>query len=205
MDTQRNRLNEGSSPPPIPAFSMRGVLSPLVLVPILLTVLITLFAPEDVLTRYPLAEKFTYSVRSTLLSISKYTDIANHANSTRYPQVALLVNSLLWIFWIWNSLIYCVQGFVNYDILVRRRIPLGPFPRKEIKAVCLGGLLLISGIAGLTILPGDPSFMRGITTHNRVGYAFLGLGILLGASTMLGFLPTWIRLVIEMNFKRGKE
>jgi hypothetical protein len=202
---QHEAAQAGIVPCGIPVFSLRGVFSPLVTIPIAIVFLTMLFAPEDILTRYRAAAWLANHVRGGLLAISKHADIANHANSTAYPEVALLGGALLWLFFAWNSAVYCAQGFLNMETLISLRRPEGSFTAKELRTMLLGFLVVAPDIAILTMIPGDFSASAGITTHNRIGYALLGTIALFGASLSTGFLAPYLALVVKTNCKGEQE
>src|SRR5574341_141624 len=77
-------------PPPIPAFSWAGALSPLLLMPMAVPVLVALFAPDNILDVWPWAKRFTAWIQRMV----PFMDMSAHAKSTVFPQVALLVHSL---------------------------------------------------------------------------------------------------------------
>jgi len=111
----------GEIPSPIPIFSLAGGLSPLLLVPMTIPVLVALFAPPDVLDLWPSARQYTDWMQSLL----PHVRITGHADSTSYPQVALLAHSLTLIALLLMSLVWLGQSIVNYPHLRRRNLALG--------------------------------------------------------------------------------
>lgn len=155
-------------PPPIPAFSLRGSLSPLLLVPSLIPALMVFFAPVDVLDRFPLLVYFTGWMSAHV----PYMNM--HAQSTIFPQVALLVNCMVIALVPYVAMVVFFQSWMNYPYLLQRRKALGRADLKQHFLIFVGAPLSIGAIAAMVMLPGDPSWARGTTTHHRgYFYAFL--------------------------------
>jgi len=194
-------------PRPVPAFSLSGSLSPFLLAPMVLTVLVALFAPADILDMWPWARRFTIWVRQTL----PFMPLHVHAESTTYSQVALLTHCLTLTVIPIASLIWSLQAIVNYPLLLARRHALG---RLEIKhhlmVLMVMPLLMLGSVYFFMALPGDPSFSKGITTHSRIGFAFFSFAAMYGTSAVLGgqllnirlFIDTYLRVERKENGNR---
>ena len=185
-------------PPPIPAFTWMGACSPLLIGPLLLLVGVGIFAPLDVLDAYPLARQFTNL-------LSKHLQwIGNHAGSTNYPQVALLIACMTVCIFVWSSCVFFLQSIINYPALLKNQ-------RQHRTIKWSGALLIIFCVAPIVILslvfafsiPGDLSTADGFTTRNRVGLLVVCVGILYGGSLVVGGIPTVIRLLIDLDLRKA--
>ena len=157
-------------PPPIPAFSMTGGLSPLLLIPMAIPVMVALFAPRDVLDAWPWARQFTHWVQH----IVPFVRMSGHADSTTYPQVALLVHSMTLTVIPLASLVWLWQTIVNYPQLLKRNLALGGLKiTMHLGMLFVAPVIFIGGIWIFISLPGDPSFAKNWTTNNRVGFSVL--------------------------------
>jgi hypothetical protein len=159
-------------PPPVPAFSWMGSLSPLFLVPIACVVLIALLAPNNVLDQWPLAKVFTNWMLKNLPFMNR------HADSTNYPQVALLVNCLTVFFIPTLGVIWLIQSVVNYKYLLKRnKATKAVTASKHLFIVLFGPPCFFTVIYFLVGLAGDPSWAKDFTTSNRWGIALLNSGL----------------------------
>lgn len=187
-------------PPPIPAFSWGGSLSPLLLVPMAIPVLAALFAPTDVLDLWPWARRFTDWMQRLLAFIP----LRGHADSTTYAQAALLTHCLTLAVLPITSLVWLWQSIVNYPYLLLRRRAIGPLEVRLHLAMLLGGPpLFLAATYFFVALAGDPSFARGMTTNNRAGFAFLTFAANYCTSLALGGQLANLRLLIDTHIRRG--
>jgi hypothetical protein len=202
--SSKNRTIASASPievpPPIPAFSITGSLSPLLLVPMAFPVLVALFAPDNTLDLWTWARRFTDWVQRVV----PFVRMSGHANSTTYPQAALLVHSMTLVVIPITALVWVWQSVVNYPRILAR---CGARGRVAIKHHLMALLVMPPLMAGIlyvfVVLPGDPSFANGVTTHSRGGFAFLTFfAIYLSGATLGGQLAN-IRLFIDPYLKRG--
>ena len=185
-------------PPPIPAFSLRGSLSPLLLVPIALPVLAALFAPDKVLDLWPTAKRFVQTVQQLL----PFVDFGGHADSTGYTQAALLTHCLTLVVIALTSLVWLGQGFVNYRHLLARRRALGPLRvTQHLGFMFVGPPVMLLMVYAMVVLPGDPSFARGMTVNNRLGFAFLTLVANYSTGLVLGGQILNLRLLVDTHLK----
>lgn len=185
-------------PPPIPAFSWLGSLSPLLLGPIALLVLIALFAPNNVLEQWPVAKAFTNWMQAKLPFINR------HADSTTYPQVALLVNCLTVALIPLLSLVWLVASFANYPkLLARNRATKALGWQKHLFVIFFATPFILAMLYVMVGISGDPSWAKGFTTHHRGGLAFLNGGMLWGMSMVFGGWPLMVRLFIDLHLRKG--
>lgn len=185
-------------PPPVPAFSLRGAISPLLWIPVALSASITLFAPDNILDLLPAARRFVHWVQSLV----PFLNMRAHADSTTYPQVALLTHSMTVVLVPLLSLVWLWQSIVNYPILLARRIGLGRLTLKQHFMQLLSVPLLLGGIYVLIAIPGDPSFALGFTTHSRVGLAFISFGFQYPGTMVLGAQLLMLRLFIDTYLRK---
>jgi hypothetical protein len=187
-------------------FSWRSPFGPLYQLPLLAIFLVGIFAPEDVLSRYPLAAWFAGLVRSTLLQVSDYADINNFATSTDYPQIALLICALHWV---WLAVSVFLSAVIFEYVRAREGYVVWRFGRNGKGSVgwadlkmLIGGLVLFpSALIVLTMIPGDWSMTSGLITTNRVGMALLfWIGFWISAVVIGTIYPT-LRAFIDINLK----
>ena len=184
-------------PLPIPAFSWLGSLSPLLLVPIGLLVMIALLAPDTVLDESPLAKFFTNWMQLNLPFINR------HADSTKYPQVALLVNCLMVALIPMLSLVWLIASFLNYPKLLERNRPGKRLDFKTHLFILFFGVpIFLVLIYFMVAIQGDPSWAKGFATTNRGGFALTSSAMLYLSSLVLGGWVAMFRLFIELNAKR---
>ncbi len=99
---------------PIRPFTLLGSLSPLLVIPVAIVIGVALFALADVLERWRWARVFTdWLVRNAPF-------MRGHADSTTYPQLALLVNSLTVVVLPCLAMVWMVQSAANYPKLLAR-------------------------------------------------------------------------------------
>ncbi len=184
-------------PPPVPAFSWMGSLSPLFLVPIACVVLIALFAPNNVLDQWPLAKVFTSWMLKNLPFMNR------HADSTNYPQVALLVNCLTVFLILPLGIVWLTQGTVNYPRnLARNRATKVLTVQKHLFIIFIATPFICAMLYVMVGMAGDPSWAKGFTTHQRSGLAALsGLTIWL-YSMVIGGWPLLVRLFIDLHLRK---
>lgn len=186
------------APLPISPFSLTGALSPLLLFPMAIPTLIALFAPLDVLEAWPSANRFTQWVQQML----PFVNMRGHADSTLFPQVAWLAHScavavipIMALVWLW-------QTMTNYPRLLARRRALGALTIKQhVFMTLLGPPLFLGAMYAFIVIPGDPSWGHNLTTHSRVGFAFLTTCLIYPGTAILGAQPLVIRLFIDLYLK----
>ncbi len=190
-------LEPAKVPPPIPAFSWLGSLSPLLLGPVLVLVGVALFAPDNVLDQWPLARAFTNWMQTKLPFINR------HADSTSYPQLALLVNCMTVALIPVLSLVWLVQSFVNYPKLLARNRAMRRLDAKtHLFIIFFGVPIFLAAIYFMVALPGDPSWAKGFTTHRRWGLALLSaLGSYLSSMAAGGFFLS-VRLFVDLHLRK---
>lgn len=194
----RETQGQAAVPPPIPAFSWLGSLSPLLLGPVSLLVMVALFAPDTVLDQWPLAKAFTNWMQLKLPFINR------HADSTSYPQVALLVNCLTVALIPMLSLVWLTASFVNYPkLLARNRATKQLKVTTHLFIVFIGTPFILLMLYVMVGIGGDPSWAKGFTTHRRSGLAFLNGFMLWGMSMVFGGWPLMVRLFIDLHLRKG--
>lgn len=189
----------GSALPPVPAFSLLGSLSPLLLFPSALPVLAALFAPDNVLDLWPLAGRFVREMQH----LFPFLRLDGHARSTGFMQAALLTHCLSLCVIAFTSVVWLVQGIVNYPYLLRRRLALGPLKvRQHLALMFVGPPFVFLLVYSLVVLPGDPSFARGMTANNRLGFAAITLFANYSIGLILGVQILNVRLFIDTRLRR---
>jgi len=195
-DTNAERVE---IPPPIPAFSWLGVFSPLLIGPILVLVLIALFAPDNVLDQWPTAKAFTNWMQAKLPFINR------HADSTRYPQLALLVNCMTVALIPLLAFSWIVQGLINYqEVLARNKISKKPRWVEHLFFIVFSIPIFLGSAYFMVSLPGDPSWANGFTAMRRGGLALIDACIAYAAGAAVGGWVTMARLFIDLHL-RGKN
>lgn len=199
MKNETDHSSSAQMPPPIPAFSWMGSLSPLHLIPIGALILLALCAPLDVLDRSALAKALTTWM------VSKWPIFSVHANSTQHQQVALLVNCFTAILIPPLSLVWFLQATYNFQTLLLR---------SRLQMMTLGNrLFLIVFAAPLTLLalywaiglPGDPSWANGFTTRRRIGMAVLnGIGVWM-CSLAVGSWPFQVWMFFDVLLRKNQS
>jgi hypothetical protein len=187
-------------PPPIPAFSITGSLSPLLLVPMALPVLVALFAPDNVLDIWPWAKRFADWVQRLV----PFVRMSGHADSTTYPQAALLVHSMTLVVIPVTAFVWLGQSIANYPQVLARSAARGRLGiTQHLLVLLIGPPLFLGCLYFFIVLPGDPSFANGMTTGSRGGFAFLTFALTYVTSATVGGQLANIRLFIDLYSKKG--
>lgn len=180
----------------IPAFTLWGMCSPIVLVPIAVFSVLSLASPIDVLDSWQWMRAYTGFLSR------KIPWLGGHAQSTAYPQVALAMAcmAITLLFWIIVfTVLYCIK---NHPQLVQNQ---RAFRTVTWGKVFLMALLAPPGVYGLMFgafaIPGDPSWAAGFTTSSRVGFILLCISLVYPAGMVIGAIPGSFRLLIELDFK----
>ena len=177
----------------IPAFSWRGSLSPLLIVPASVPILSALFAPEDVLSRWQHAKRLTEVVQSLL----PFADATGHARSTDFFEVAAFSDSLAILSTIFMAIVWTFQTMLNYPILLYKHLQRSkPTLKKRLLFLVSSPIMLAAWWALITI-PGDPAFAPGLTTHSRVGFAIVLFCAVYSSSATLGAQLLMLRLFFD--------
>ena len=178
-------------PPPIPAFSWRGALSPALIALASLPPLALAFAPDNVLSQFPALHKFTAWMSALVPQID------THARSTQIAEVALLVDCLVVALSPILAFVVLLQSLYNYRHLLARHLATGPHPMRTYFLAFLGAPLFIGALAAMVMLPGDPSWARGYTTDRTLFYGFLAGFMPLVTGYVLGNQLLMLRLFIR--------
>ncbi|WP_169239928.1 hypothetical protein [Candidatus Roseilinea sp. NK_OTU-006] len=197
LDRANSRQADCRLPPRPSALSWRGWASPLVWTPLVLPSACALFAPTDVLHRWPLARALTTSIAEV------FPRVVSTAKATQFPEVALLTYCLVILLWLPISLLYALQSHANYDYALPKARSMHFWTVKRHLGLLLGALLAPLLIFALTMMPGDPALYTGVTTKSRVGLAFMAFCCLWGASLLLGFQYGNVRLFIDLQLRRN--
>lgn len=184
-------------PPTIPAFSWVGMFSPLILAPISLPALAALAAPNNVLDIFPSGRLFI----DWMQSMAPFS-LNAHADSTDYPQVALLTHSLSLAVIAITTVIWTALSLWTYPHNLARRKALGKLPVKQHLSIMAGAPLVLCCVYAMAGIAGDPSFGHGLTIHSRVGLSLTTLSLDYVAAMILGVQLTGIRLFIDTHIKR---
>ncbi|WP_157359977.1 hypothetical protein [Caldimonas brevitalea] len=185
----------------IPAMSWRGACSPLLLIPLSMPFLSALFAPADVLDAVPVARALTEWVQQLL----PFVNMGQHADSTTYPQPARLTHSLSLLAFFVMTLVFTVLNHINYHTLLAKRLAFGPLTLRQHLVILLGAFVFLASIYAFVTLPGDPSFARGATSDNRVGFAILTVCLIYPGALCCGAQLLNIRLFFDTHARRRTE
>lgn len=178
--------------PPIPAFSWLGSLSPLVLVPAATPALVLYLAPTNVLDLVPGLRAFTNWFKDSIPYMSA------HADATQIPQVALLVDCLVFAAIAVIALVFACQTTLNYRYLYRRHVATGPHPFRTYGLFGLiGPPFFIAILAAMVMIPGDVSWAPGATQSRTFFYGFLSVSMSYTAGLVLGAFPLIFRLFLD--------
>jgi len=170
---------------------LRWAIFLVVVVPALLFVVLSLFAPSDILDRWAWAERLTFVAKATTERIVPWIDVYRHARSTSFPQVATLTTALATLWWPLMSV-----GIFVLMALGHRQGRQGLRSSKTIPQ------LLFLAIAALPIgllcffvffgMPGDPGFAAGLTSGSRWGYALMGITEVVFSSLLISSWPLFV-------------
>ncbi len=190
-------INDGAIPSPIPAFSLRGSLSPFLLIPALTPTLVALFAAPNILDREPWLRVFT----SWMVKHIPYMDV--HANSTVHPQLALLVNCLVLGAIPIVAVVVFFQTWINYPHLLGRQMALGKLTLKQHLMIIVGVPFFLGLTASMIMIAGDPSWAEGYTTRHRGFYAFSAFMLTYITGASIGIQILNIRLFFDTRQGKG--
>jgi hypothetical protein len=103
------------------------------------------------------------------------------------------------------ALVTFCQSWLNYPYLLRRQLALGRLQLKQHFFLLFGPLMAAGAVAAMVMLPGDPSWAQGTTTHRRgLFYAFLAFSIPLMGGYLFGAQPLNLRLFIDTYLRKGE-
>ena len=173
-------------------------------VPTALFPLIALFAPLDVLDRWPELAKACATVKATLEQLFPEVDFFRHARSTVFPQVATVATAYTAVAWVWMTGATLLVSLVTQS---GGRTTLWRMGAKKVLGFSITFPLLALGTLFVFFaLPGDPSFAKGLTSSGRGGYAFMGTCALGFGSLGIGLWPLVIfTLIFDVFFGGGKH
>ncbi len=178
-------------PPPLPFWSWLSPYGPLVVLPALIPLLALYAAPANVLDVSSSLARLVNFVASLVPRLHV------HAASTKLPQVALLVDTLIVTAATLIASIVLVQTTINYRYLLRRHLAMRPHPFKSYFALLLGLPVGVGMIAMHVMIAGDPSWARGATAARTLFYGFLAFGSSLLAGWGVGGFVLAVRLFLD--------
>lgn len=171
----------------------RRLLNPLFLVGPLIVAMTALFAPDDVLNRYPSLAAFC----SQLIEWLPFLGI--HARGSAYPQVMTLTKCTSLVFLpISVAGVWIAVWPIRDEYVVQMRAGIRrPFPWWAVPVA----LLLVVAIAPMNwLIPGDPSTCKGCTTANRVWLALIEVGAVMGVGMFVAIIP--LAIYVRRTLKR---
>lgn len=152
-----------------PVRATRILFNPLALFLWLMPAAVALFAPLDVLDRYPFAATVVDNMVQCLPALR------GHAAATKFPQVALLHATLLLLFL--GPLTLLHWAYMHYAQWKRRTVGLRDRFRRDrviLLKVVLGSILFTAGLfLQFLVLHGDWSVTPGLATESRLGLAVM--------------------------------
>ncbi len=153
--------------------------------------LIVLFAPLDVLDRYPTLGRFCDAVQQLILLVFPSTDIYRHAAATDFPQVAKLASGLAWPFALLVAAPFLVRTVVDFSV-VRLSLMNGESLKDRLSAVVLLPALAIL-FWWLHFCVAGPSTGRfSSSAHSIAIFALLSTFILLLLGVVIGVWPGYV-------------
>lgn len=183
-----SKLNRPEKPKEAPA------LHPAIYVLLSIVIAVALFAPNDVLERWPILKSFCQQM------MTWFPFLGRHAHVSQYPQVTTLVKCLSLCLLIPLTVLASISLWRRHHIgfeLIRSGTARPPQWWLEIGLIGL----YIMGIWGNWLYPGDPSVAQGFTTANRLGLAFMESVTLL----VLALIPPGIVASISMKRRLAAE
>lgn len=178
-------------PPPVPALSLLSGCGPLTLAPASIPPLVLWFAPENVL------EVSSSALAFATWMATQVPRLAVHASSTKIPQIATLVDSLIVAMAVLIAFVVFIQTTINYRYLLRRHIATGPHPMKTYLVLALAAPLGIFLLAVHVMIGGDPSWARGATMGRTLFYSFLAFFMPLIAGAGIGSILLTFRIFLD--------
>ena len=191
---------------PFPIWSWRSPVGPLVTVPFFLIFIVAVFAPINVLDESGFANWIGNVGRKTLLRVNDLADLKSFADSTAYPQIALLISAMHWMLLPITLITLLILGEIGvredrWQMWLRTRGGIGAINFKEVQVIMAGLLIFCIASVVATIVPGEWSLARGLTTQSRVGMgAMLGL-VFFGLSQIMNGAYVLLRAFIHFNVK----
>lgn len=186
----------------------RSQLGPLVTIPQILIIAAAIGSPLNILDRSPSLAATVSLARRFLLDVNELADIARYADSTAYPQVALLVCALNWL-WLPFSvvLLFLITEVgiarTNWNIWKRTQPTGGMYLLKFAGKMLAGtGVFTLAAIFA-TMTPGDWSLTNGITTNSRYGLGLLTSGVFFFLAQFVNGIYMALRAFIDLQI-RGK-
>jgi hypothetical protein len=203
----REAMNSSVNQGPLPIFRNRAVRNLTLgawVIPILLFPLIAIFAPIDILDRWPFLTGAVDAVRSVLLRLWPQVDFFRHALSTRFPQVATVATAYAAVCWVWTTGITLLISTMGHR---RVRATMAEHGAKKLFWFSFGfPLFALGGLFVFFALPGDPGFARNLTTGSRIGYAFMGTTVVAIGVCGIAYTPfVIVTLIFDVIFRRNRH
>lgn len=176
-----SKLNRPGKPKEPPA------LHPAMYALLCIVIAVALFAPNDVLERWPLLKSYCQQM------MAWFPFLGRHAHVSQYPQVTTLVKCLSLGFLVPMTALGLISLWRRHHIAFKllRNGTTRPLP-SWLEFGLIG--FYVFGIWGIWLHPGDPSIARGLTTANRLGLAFVESAALLSLALVPGGIVASIRM-----------
>jgi hypothetical protein len=207
MRESKKGIAEAEQPKPVMSAGLRRTRRLTIwfgyVLPLSVYALAVLFAPVDIFDRIPRLKIWADGVQRILLTLSK-SDIYKHAQSTEFPQVAMLTSSLAIFIATFVALATSAHGMLNFKETAPLMRGTYQSSKDRIGKLTVLPLLGLFCMWSFFCLKGDPSFAAGYTTQSRGGYLFISSIAILLAGFGIGLFPFHFRLLISEIFSGGK-
>lgn len=177
--------------PPIPAFSLKSALSPLILFAAALPAAALFLAPSDALDAVPVFRAFADWMGRRI------PHVLAHAEATQIPQVAALVDCLVVAAAVFIALVFVTQTMLNYRYLYRRHVVTGPHPFRSYWVCLFGAPLVVVFLASAVMIPGDVSWAPGATQSRTLTYGLVSVTVAYVSGLGIGVFPLAVRLFLD--------
>jgi hypothetical protein len=170
-------------------------------IPTVLFSILVLFAPPDILDRWPAVAALCSKVNTFMSQLLSGIDIFRHARSTLFPQVAIAATTYAVIWWCvmtGTSVVLTAIGFRGAS----ETLAMDHSRRKLLVVTLISPLMAPLCLFAFFCLPGDPTFAKGLTATSRIGYAWMGSLAILFSSFLTCAWPVCVRALIFYNSLR---
>ncbi len=151
---------------------------------------VVLLTPDDAYSRFRLLQESSDLMRSWVLSISPMLDIYAHANTTAYVGMARIASAFGFFCAAWIALLTLLFTFYKFRELELSFKPAkghgGITTKQLLGAVSWAAIFGVAMMLAFYCVKGDPSFGKGFTTSNRLGYLFISVIALSFAGLLTG-------------------
>lgn len=174
----------------VPAFTWRGSLSPLHVLPQAILFGVAVFGPAN-------AGSLAWLTEAAQKVSGWVPWMATHALSTPYPRFATALSLIVLLSLIWSTLVWFGQSIFNYPVLRERQrttraLTLGLI----VFLICAGLPVILASIFFSLGVAGDPSWAPGFTSRSPLGFALISAPLIYGGGMVLGGLPAVVSLTI---------